>query len=614
MRASPVADAKPRPRLLARPRARSLAVAIPLLLLLSRSALFSQAGVTALDPAFRLPAGGRALAGPVLDRAVAPPAAWLLSEDLSLYALTDTGVLAAHVDLASSRPGSLLAVDPFGRVLVALDGESSKAEIVAYTRMGRVSWRAPIETPGGAAASFSPAFGSDGRAFVLSGASLLCFSPSGLRLWSLALPAAASCPPGVDGRGYPCVGLADGNLLTATPYGEEESRTNLGSPALALCALPAPTTASAGTDPGAVAAIAAPTAVPGRPLLAASLADGRLLFLGRGGVVLGSHRAGAPIAALAWDGAILYCLDAAGAAFALAIAAAGPEPEPSTLWSCPTGCAKGALYLYPERLVAVAKGRAVSLSLGGEVFRELSVPGAAGMPAISPAGLAYSSGTDWVLAAYRFEKKLGAPVSPALTAYPPLPDIVSKELLFDPLAADPDRQLARLTDIHNSLRSGTIGAREPELAAYCGAVAARSLDRDLPEEERRRGSNPLVRSLACDLLGELGSVAYREPLFRAIEEDPDPAVRAEACRALAALLVDPDGRSMSAFLAAAARPVDERTALVIVDAIEGMALRSGTAPGGDALRALVRLTIRPYGQAVRSRAMAALGRISGASQ
>jgi len=604
MRASSAVDA--------RPRSRVRAAAIPVLLLLSRSALFSQAGVTALDPAFRLPAGGRALAGPVLDQAVAPPAAWLLSEDLSLYALTDTGALAVRIDLASSRPGSLLAVDPFGRALVALGAESSKAEIVAYTRMGQVSWRAPIETPGGGAASFSPAFGSDGRAFVLSGASLLCFSPSGLRLWSHALPAAASCPPGVDGRGYPCVGLADGSLLIATPYGEEESRTSLGSPALALCALPAPTIASAGTDASAAAASAAPKAVPGRPLLAASLADGRLLLLGRAGELLGAHRAGAPIVALAWDGAILYCLDAAGSAFA--IAAAGPGSDPTTLWSCPTGCAKGALYLYPERLVAVGKGRAVSLSLGGEVFRELSVPGAAGMPAVSPAGLAYSSGSDWVLAAYRFEKKLGAAVSLSLPFYPPLPDLVSKELLFDPFAADPDRQLARLTDIHNSLRSGTIGAREPELAAYCGAVAARSLDRDLSEEERRRGSNPLARSLACELLGELGSVAYREPLFRAIEEDPDPAVRAQACRALAALLVDPDGRSMSSFLAAAARPVDERTALVIVDAIEGMALRSGTAPSGDALRALVRLTTRPYGQAVRSRAMAALGRISGTSQ
>jgi hypothetical protein len=592
MRASLFADAMP--------GARVGAAVVALFVLLSGPSLSAQAGVTALDPAFRLPAGGRALAGPVLDQAISPPAAWLLSEDLSLYALTDAGALAARIDLASSRPGSLLAVDPFGRVLVTLVGKSQATELVAYTRMGQVSWRAPIETPGGAAASFSPAFGSDGRAFVLSGASLLCFSPSGLRLWSYSLPAAASCPPGVDGRGFPCVGLADGSLATVTPYGEEEWQSNLGSPALALRALPSAATLGTVLEE------------PAAPLLAASLSDGRLLFLGRRGTVLGTYRAKAPTVAMAWNGSILYGLDATGVAFALAAAGLGPDPEP--LWSCQTGCAKGELYLFPERLVVVGKGRAVSLSLGGEVFRELSVPGAVGMPAISPAGLAYSSGSDWVLAAYRFEKKLGAPVSTALPAYPPLPDVVSKELLFDPFASNSDRQLARLADIHNSLRSGTIGEREPEIAAYCGAVAARSFDRELSEEERRRGSNPLARSRACELLGELGSVAYRGPLFQAIEADPDPAVRASACRALAALLVDPDGRSMSSFLAAAARPVDERTALVVVDAIEGMALRSGAAPNGDALRALVRLTQRPYGQAVRNRAMSALGRISGASQ
>ena len=91
-------------------------------------------------------------------------------------------------------------------------------------------------------------------------------------------------------------------------------------------------------------------------------------------------------------------------------------------------------------------------------------------------------------------------------------------------------------------------------------------------------------------------------------------MRAAACRALADMMVDPDGRSMAAFLAAASRPVDERTAIVIADAIESMALRSGRSPGVDALRALVRLTNEPYGQAVRSRALAAIGRIAGVSQ
>jgi hypothetical protein len=533
-----------------------------------------------------------ALAGPVVDSSASPPAAWLLSEDLSLYALTDSGALAAKVDLASSKakPGSLLAVDPFGRVLVALEGAQGKTELVAYTRMGHAAWRAGIASAEGAAvaSTFPPAFGSDGRAFVLSGKSLLAFNPSGLRLWSLALPAAAACPLNIDGEGRPCVALADGSLLVASPYGEKIAVVRLGSAPLVLC----PLVSLAGS------------ARPESPCLAAGLADGRLVILGSSGQVLAGYSSKAPTLSLAWDGAVLYGLDASGEAFA--ITASGAE-----LWSRPTSCLKGKLYLFAERLVAVAQGRAVSLSVKGEVFRELRLPGASGMPAISPAGYAYSSGSDWVLAAYRFEKPLGAPLVLPPPAYQPLPDIVSRELLFDPLASDSDRQLTRLADIQNSLQSGTIGADEPKAAAYCAAVATRAFDRDLSESERRHGGSPLARSEACYYLGVFGSFAYREPLFQVLEEETDPAVRAAACDALAAILVDPDGRSMAAFLAAAARPVDERTAFVIVDAIEGMALRSGSAPSDDGLRALIKLTTRPYGQGVRSRAIAALGRISG---
>ncbi len=545
----------------------------------------AKAGVAPLDPAFRLPAGGLALAGPILDSSSSPAAAWLLSEDLSLYALTEKGTLAARVILPE-KPLSLMALDPFGRVLVILGGD----KLSAYTRMGALAWQAPIEPVSGAASVFPPAFGSDGRAFALSGNSLICLNPAGRRLWSLPLSAAASCPPAVDGSGRPCLGLEDGTLLILSPYGEVLAKAPLGAVPALLYPLALP--------PGEGKEAAC---------LAAGLSDGRILFLGADGGIKAMYRARAVPLSAAWDGSVLYGLDASGIAFAVS---GGGE----ALWAVQTGCAKGRLFLFADRLVAVGRGRAVSLSLSGETFRELGIPGASGTPAVSPAGLAFSSGSDWVLAAYRFEKPLGPPRLPALPPYPALPDVASRLLLFDPFAADPEDQLRRLADIENSLRSGTIGEDEPEAAAYCAAVATRALDRDLSQEERRWGANPLPRSRACYLLGSLGSPAYREPLFRAVESDADPSVRASACEALALLGVDPDGSSMSSFLSAAARPVDERTAFAIVAAIEGMSLRSGSAPSGDGLRALVRLATLPYGQPVRSRAAAALGRISGASQ
>jgi len=544
----------------------------------------SKVGSSALDPAFRLPSGGRALAGPLVDSIASPNAAWLLSEDLALYALTDSGKLAARIDLSagSDKPAAFLALDPFGRVIVARGGR-----LVAYTRMGSKAWSAVLESTEGLT---PPAFGSDGRAFIVSGRSLACVSPSGQRLWRLELPAAAACPPSADGYGRPCVGLADGSLLIATPYGEKVATVKLGSVPEVLCPL--------------VAVSAKPGGGASAPVLAAGLADGSLLFLGPKGEVMSSARLSVPALSLAWDGEVLYGLGSGGEAFAYS--ASG-----SKLWSISTGCSNGSICLFPERVVAVGKGRAVSLSRKGEVFREMTVPGAAGVVAVSPAGLAFCPGADWVLAAYRFELPLGAPIRIELPAYGESEDFVTRELRFNPLASDADNQLIRIADIEKSLRSGTIGKDEPADAAYCSAVATRAFDRDLPDIERRRSGNPLARSQACYLLGEFGSLSYRDALFRVLEADTDPAVRAAACDALSSFGVDPDGRSMSAFLAAAARPVDERTALVIVEAIESMALRSGQAPSEDGLRALIKLTTTSYGQNVRSRAQTALGRISG---
>ena len=459
---------------------------------------------------------------------------------------------------------------------------------MAYTRMGNEAWSAVLESTDD---PMPPTFGSDGRVFIVSGHSLSCVSPSGQRLWRIDLPAGASCPPAVDGYGRPCVGLADGRIFIATPYGEIVATAKLGPVPQVLCPL------VRGTEPPGGGATETPT-------LAVGLSDGSLLFLGPKGEAKANARLSSTALSLAWDGEVLYCLGVDGEAFAYS--ASGTK-----LWSTPTGCQKGQLYLFAERIVAVSKGRAVSLSRKGEVFREMTVPGAAGTVAVSPVGLAFCPGSDWVLAAYRFELPLGAPIRIETPAYAESEDFVARELRFNPLASDADNQLMHIADIEKSLRSGTIGKDEPADAAYCAAVATRAFDRDLTDIERRRRGNPLARSQACYLLGEFGSLAYRDALFRVLEVDTDPVVRAAACDALASFGVDPDGRSMSAFLAAAARPVDERTALVIVGAIESMALRSGQAPSEDGLRALINLTSSSYGQNVRSRAQAALGRISG---
>jgi outer membrane protein assembly factor BamB len=550
----------------------------------------SEAGLRSIEPAFRLAAGGRALAGPVADGAE-PAAAWLVSEDLSLYALTESGGLASRSPLGG-RPGGFLAVDPFGRALVTVDGTT----LLAVARSGIEAYRAPIEAVPGYAAAFAPAFGSDGRAFVLSGRGVLCLNPAGRRLWELPLPEDVSCAPAVDGSGRAAFGLSDGTVLLVSPYGEILARFQTGAPPVLLAPMSAPS--RAGPAPAAVAAAGSPL-----PSLAAGLADGRILFFAGEGRALAQAKVGTAPRELAWDGKVLYGLDAGGSAFALS--ASG-----SLLWSTPTACQGGRLELFGERLVACGRGRAVSLSLSGEVYRELSVPDAVGLVAVTPGGLAFSSGTDWILAAYRFERPLGEAGRAAIAAYPALPDVAAEDLLYDAFAADADHQRDRLAAMRERLESGTVGRDEPRMAAYCAAVASDELSRELPPLERKRRSNPLPRAEAVYLLGDLGSPDYRGFLIRALEADPEPAVRSAACEALAAVGVDPDGATASAFYDAAARPIDERTALVLAEVIGGTAFRFGTKPSLDAVRALLKLADKPYLPAVRSRAAAALSRLA----
>lgn len=547
----------------------------------------SKAGTSALDPAFRLPVGGMPLAGPIIDSLASPPLAWLLSEDLGLYALSETGKLAAHIDLSESgvKPARFLAVDPFGRVLVAQGGR-----LTAYTRLGSRAWSGEFG-PGSSVPQC--AFGSDGRAFALLGRSLSCFSPGGRRLWQLDLAADPCLPICIDGLGRLCLALSDGRFLITTAYGEVAVSLEPSSVPQSACAIPVGTE----LDPKPTSSV---------PTLALGLADGRLLFLGPRGELLASCTLPSPAISLAADGAVLAGLCHSGEAFAC-------DYSGAKLWSTPTSCKSGRILLFAERIVVAGQGRAVSLSRSGEVFREMSIPGASGALALSPAGLAFSALDNWVLAAYRFEPSLGKPAQPQLRAYAVQADFAERELRINPLAADADNQIARLGDIEKRLGSGSIGVGESEAAAYCSAVATRAFDRGLSAIDRRRSSNPLARARACAVLGELGSPAYRAALFKVLEEDEDPAVRAAACDALAAIGVDPNGSSMAAFLAlpASGDPAEEETALAVVASIEAITLRSGRIPSDDGLRALVKLASPLYGKNVRSRAQAAIARISG---
>jgi len=560
----------------------ALAFASSALVLAAQGAAPLEGKGQSLEPAFRFPAGGRPVAGPLLDASTSPALVWMVSEDGSLYGLSEAGRLVTRVSL-NGLAVDRLGLDPFGRVLVC-----SGSLIQAYTRAGVLAWQRDMAAP----VDFLPVFGSDGRAFVVTGSRLFCLNPSGAQLWTSGLSASPPCQPAVDGDGDAAIALGDGTVALFGPYGREIARVRSGA---------------------AVRSLAPMASGPDLPALALGLADGRVLLLDSRGDLRAQIRPAAGggggqagVVALQWDGALLVGLDSGGRAFA-ASAAGG------LLWSTETGCAEGRLSLFASRVVVTSRGRAVSLSTTGQVYREAEVVHAAGVGAVSPAGLLFSPGEDWILAAYRFERPLGAPRLPSLQPYPAAAGVRDESLAFDPAAGEGDRQLILLADIEKRLISGTIGTDEGRAAAYCSAVALGELEPDSSGAGRHRHADPLPRSRACAILGELGSPDYRGALCRVLATDEDSAVRAAACSALGAIAVDPGGESSAAFLAAAAFPADEQTALALMEAIERISLYSGSAPSVDAVRALLTLARLPYGASVRDRAVAALGRIAGAA-
>jgi hypothetical protein len=549
----------------------------------------------------------------------------MISEDGNLYALSEAGRLVARIALELGVPDTgermSLTIDPFGRPMVG-----SGKRLRVYTRSGGLAWKADLGAPLAAA----PAFGSDGRVFAAAGSRLYCLNPSGRQLWSKDLPAAPACQPGTDGSGDLALYLADGKLLILNPYGVE----------LAWIKPAAPVEVFAPLVEGGAGGTGRGTAADLRANLAAGLEDGRILLVDARGIGKGRSGAVAPaahgvlhadsdavrtiaapgaaaIVALLRSGSRLYGLDRDGMAFAV-------SDSDTLLWRTATRCPDGRLQVFPERLVALCEGRAVSLSRSGEVYLEASLVNAAGAGLVSPTGLLFSPGKDWILDAYRFERPLGPAfgqvsgpaLGPALAAYAQASSTAAgaaaEALAFDPDAADAGRKMALLADIEKKLRSGTIGAEEPSAAAYCSAVALGKLESGYTESERLLSGDPRSRALACAVLGELGSPDYRAVLCRALAEDRDSSVRAAACRALGAIAVDPGGLAAAAFLAATARSVDEETALALMGAIESLALRSGSPPSAAEVRALLTLSRLPYGARIRDRAVAALGRIAGA--
>lgn len=599
---------------------------LPALILILALWVAGAAGADELPPLFRLPVGGRPLAPPLLDEGRAPAVVWFLSEDSSLYVLSEDARLLLKKPLAS--PQAWLRLDPFGRALVLIEAaagtvtqvlpEGSAAGTVTEGRRAPIA--NPVTVPPSSTSSsvtvppgkllrlftrtgYSPwsldlgawlgdrsqpdelLFGPDGRYLLRAGLRLLCLSPSGRKLWRRELPGSPSCPLILDPSGDFLVSLEDGELLRLSPYGQEVGR--LGGRGL----VPASALGNC------------------RDRIVVSRRDGSLELLS-----LGKARArrpeggGDPLLRLAETPDGFAGVDAAGRLGMW-------STEGQSLWKRETGLAGASLYPAKGRLVLTGRGRALSFSYSGELLREATISNALDPALIAASGLLFSAGSDWVLAAYRYEGRLEAPNLGSPPFCPPDYGAVTALGLFDAAAADPDRQLRLVADIEKRLNSATIGGSEAGDRALLEAIARGSLSAaGEGASSQRLRLFALPRVEACRVLGKIGSPAEMGALAGIAAGPGDPAVRAAAFEAMAAIGVDPRGEAEGALaLGSGGRRLEDEVALALVDAVESLALSTGEGPSVAALRSLIALSAPFYPSAVRERALGALALLARAS-
>ncbi|MCX7024656.1 MAG: HEAT repeat domain-containing protein [Spirochaetes bacterium] len=544
------------------------------------------------DPlAFRYPIAGIASFGPF----AAGGRFWTVSADRNLYVVFPDGRVAAK-RAWSGAPPSWLSQDPYGRALID-QGVGTLALVDGYGREIR-----QFTEPG--RLSFPPAFGADGRSFLLSEGAVSCRSSNGHRLWTKVLasapcaaPVVADSAPGITA--FVAFGTRAGKVVVLGPDGRTLAEPDFGRKPVFLQVL-----LNAGD--GTLALLVVLSGGEATVIDAASFLGESTAAKASGVGAAFIRLPGQPVA-MAASGTYAYGILEDGTVFAI-------DSGGRVAWTTTTGLANPlALRAFPERVIAMSGRGASSLSPSGEIFRELAIRNATGAPDVDASGILCSPGADWILYAYDFEKRMtGTRRIPALRE-----DLVAAREAADnrfwwvsgPSMAGETARL--LDDIEKNLEWGSIGEDE---AGYRSFLLSTALAAAMPDAGRQREAggavfpDPLPRARACALLGELGSPTVVEALVTVFLNDPDPAVRTAAAGAIASIGLDPSGTALAAFEQAAANSSgpDEAGALAVIGAIEGIYRGTGRTDDPSGIRAIIRFSQRPYPQSVRNRAMAVL--------
>ena len=531
--------------------------------------LFPTANTNTIDPLWRHAPGGALLGVPTIQAG-------------TVVAVLEGGILKAYT--LEGRP----LWDYLARTSRLIPYVSRNREVTSYicqtdgtliavNRSGRELWRlkpGPITAP--------VISGWDGRIFVTTEETILCYTASGYLLWSNSLDAQAVAGPFLTDGGGIVAALENGELLELNPFGRVQSR-NIGETPAAIIPVKGGTLvllrngqlrlfySDSDTQTRTI------TTLRGSPLGGVSLENDAVILLSNGSIVRISLSNGRQ----SWSQTTH-----------IRAGNVTNKDDFSMLWD------ERGIYIFSRQ-------GATGFSADGRRLWTLNLTGASSIPVLGDNGILFSGGHDWILYAYRVENRsLARPVSlfgPAPEGNyshidPPSPSITDDLLRFN--VSWMDRELQLMTQM---IQEGTIGENEPTYAAYLKEIAGSSIPHNV--SRTRPPVHVRHRMEAARLLGFFGSRETIPFLAELYLRDPDSAVKAAAAEAIGRIGTDPDGIALQAF-AQTINVVnrDEQTLSAAASAIGSLCRFSGPPLSDSGIRLLNMLEREFMPSRVRSQA------------
>jgi len=464
----------------------------------------------AVEPLWKRALGGDVVAGPIESN----DRIYVVTSDRSITCLASDGNFLWNRPIPG-KPLPLLSASETGMVYTVTEA----GVITAYNVDGNVLWQIRGREP----PLFAPTTGRDGRFFLVYRKSIVCLSPIGSVKWSLSINANPAMSLSETGDGDLLLACSEPVILRISPFGELLEYIQTDAPAKMLSPIPG----------GFVAGF------PDGTLRAYDVRNGRMSAEKHDTEEIWSYSSKAGLVAFIFESGTIALLDSGGTVTGL------NATDGAMLWTSPGGIpvtAPAAIFFDYGQFNVTFSGFAFAYGFSGNPMWRFPFPMKDSNPVLTGNGIAYTSGHDSVLYAWKVETRIKMEKkSPKRKNYSILNEKSSQYGMF--YLSDTESIRSFFNEVETNVTNGTVGINEADYARRLVEI----LHNDSGEgASGGRQFDSTERSRAASLLGQLGSDEYRNELIGLSAVKNDDTLSAGILFGLSDCGSDYDGKALSA--------------------------------------------------------------------